>query len=146
MIKVKEYVGVDINPDVLKSAKVFFSNHPNCHFYSLDEFEEEQFTFDCIILSAVIEHLLNPVESILKLKKILSNNGKIIITTPTPKGERIHKFLASFFLTSNEAAEEHNQIFNQADFVELAGKCNCIIDHYELFEFGLNQIVIIKRK
>lgn len=79
--KSKEVFGIDISKTALEKAKqrgiqTFIqdlNSLPLC-------FEDEY--FDHIILTDVIEHVLNPIELLKESKRILKHSGTVIITTP----------------------------------------------------------------
>lgn len=57
-----------------KPDHLFFKEIPTS-FYS---------TFDCIICNFVFEHVDNPVEELVHLKRYLRNEGKIVVIVPNP--------------------------------------------------------------
>jgi len=79
------YTGVDYNIDALKNAEKnldkvihFDFNKDNIeNFFKLIENK-----YDYIICSDVLEHLINPLDLLEKLKNNLNENGKIIISIP----------------------------------------------------------------
>lgn len=77
-----EVVGVEDSESGFKEARL----SPNCHFiqasiYDLPYAELEN-SFDIVISSEVIEHLLYPRELVRAAKKCLKPNGRLILTTP----------------------------------------------------------------
>jgi len=71
--------GADINPHALNYAR---KKYKNCTFFEItnDFFSKEQ--FDIIILSHVLEHVADTNSLIEGLKRLLKNNGKLIIAVP----------------------------------------------------------------
>lgn len=47
-----------------------------------DKLNYKENMFDCVISGEVLEHLENPSKFLKEIKRILKNNGKLIITTP----------------------------------------------------------------
>jgi 2-polyprenyl-3-methyl-5-hydroxy-6-metoxy-1,4-benzoquinol methylase len=136
------YTGVDLNSSVIDYAKEKYSAVKNAKFYSVAEFESQNKQYDCIILSAVIEHSKEPLTLLKFLKNKLRSNGKIIITSPTHLGNGLLKYGAKIGLFSSSAFEEHIHIFSRQDFITIAQELNLKIFTYEKFEFGLNQLVV----
>ena len=120
MLPEKEYVGIDIDKKVIESAKEVNAERKNAKFYSLDEFENKNCKFDTVVLAAVIEHLENPVQTLIKLQKYLQDGGLMIITTPTPKANKILMIGSKFKLFSREALEEHQDLLNKSDFLRIS--------------------------
>ena len=146
MLPEKEYVGIDIDKKVIESAKEVNAERKNAKFYSLDEFENKNCKFDTVVLAAVIEHLENPVQTLIKLQKYLQDGGLMIITTPTPKANKILMIGSKFKLFSREALEEHQDLLNKSDFLRISKKIGLKLEHYETFEFGLNQLVVYRNE
>jgi len=137
-VREKNYYGVDINEDVIQSAKHHYHNKNKIHFYTYQEFEKLDLQYDTIILSAVIEHLSNPQFYLSNFKNLLTTGGRIIITTPTTKAQKILEIGARFNLFSKEAADEHQHLFNRTDFEKFSNEIGLEIEYYGRFEFGLN--------
>ena len=63
--------------------KVKFWESKNCDIISdIANIPVEKETFDYILCSEVIEHLVDPFEALKELKRILRNQGEILITAP----------------------------------------------------------------
>ena len=50
--------------------------------FIIDNITDSEVTFDYIFSDNVIEHLKNPIEYITEMKRVLNNNGEIVIKTP----------------------------------------------------------------
>ena len=70
----------------------------------------------------------------------------MIITTPTPKANKILMIGSKFKLFSREALEEHQDLLNKSDFLRISKKIGLKLEHYETFEFGLNQLVVYRNE
>jgi 2-polyprenyl-3-methyl-5-hydroxy-6-metoxy-1,4-benzoquinol methylase len=140
------YTGTDLDQNVVSEAKKNYSPGKNVFFYTIEEFENLQEKYDFIILSAVIEHFKDPLQTMTGLTRRLQNQGKIIITTPTPRGNTLLKFGSMLGIFSRCAFEDHNQIFSKTDFIALAEKLNLRIIKYDTFEIGMNQLVVLSHE
>lgn len=89
----KKVVGVDIDPNAAKwsrnYADKFAKNPEDLDFYSGSVADLELFNklknhdlFDCLIISEVLEHVRNPVETVNALLPFVKDGGIVIITTP----------------------------------------------------------------
>ena len=97
-----EVVGVEESESGFKEARQKFSE---CHFvqasiYNLTDAEFEN-SFDIVISSEVIEHLLYPRELIRAAKKCLKPNGRLILTTP------YHGYLKNLALALSGKMDQH---------------------------------------
>lgn len=97
-----EVVGVEESETGFQSARLSFSD---CHFikasiYNLP-YAELGNSFDIVISSEVIEHLLYPRELVRAAKKCLKPNGRLIITTP------YHGYLKNIVLALSGKMDQH---------------------------------------
>ncbi|MFH1827802.1 MAG: class I SAM-dependent methyltransferase [Nanoarchaeota archaeon] len=137
-----KYTGIDTNEDFVKKAKEL---HPEQNFLCFTINEKKEIPvekFHSIVLLALIEHLEDPLIVLIKLKKHLYPNGKIIITTPSPTSHYILTIGAKLGLFSKEALEEHHNYYTKRDLFNLFNTANFKILHYKQFQFGLNQVII----
>ena len=104
--------------------------------------------FDSIVSLAVIEHI--PKEQVFEiielLKKSLDKNGRIIITTPTPRNKNFLRFLAKIKLLDKENIKEHEHYWNKEELFDLARNSSLNINYYKKFQLGLNQIIVLSLK
>ena len=76
-----DVLGIDISEKVVEQAKLEFGELFKC----LDIFEYAKITdqsYDYIVMTEVIEHVPEPAEFIRVLLSLLSEKGKLIVTTP----------------------------------------------------------------
>jgi SAM-dependent methyltransferase len=143
VIPFKTYTGVDTDNSIISDAKERYSYLKNVTFYSFDEFVPHLEQYDFIILSAVLEHVKDPILLLKILKDRLRCHGKIIITTPTYFGNCILDFGSKTGIFSRQAFEEHNQILSKRNFEEIAKILDFKVSKYSTFECGLNQLVVL---
>lgn len=97
-----EVVGVEESESGFKFACL---NFPDCHFIQASIYElpfsELENSFDIVISSEVIEHLLYPRELVKAAKKCLKHNGRLIITTP------YHGYLKNTVLALSGKMDQH---------------------------------------
>lgn len=98
--------------------------------------------FNVVTMLAVFEHLENNklIPILGEIKRVLSRNGILIITTPAPWSDKLLHFLARTGLISEEEIHEHKHNLSNfviIDIMEKAGfKKENIKSGY--FELGLN--------
>lgn len=95
----------------------------------------EKGTFDYVTLLAVIEHFHDHKKVIKECHRVLKKDGLLIMTTPMKKAEK-------FIKVYNRKDLGHNRYFTRKDFETLEG---FRLTHYSAFEFGLNQMIVLKR-
>ena len=144
--KIDEYYGIESNDERVSLLKKRF---PKARFYKRDldndvlKFNKR---FDRIVSIAVIEHLFNQKHSFGELVKNLKPGGKILITTPTPFGNDIvHRVGSRVGLFSQNAHDDHIIIYNKQRFEILAKEFGLQIEKYKKFQFGCNQLVVMKK-
>ena len=74
--------------------------------------------------------------------EILNNKGRIIITTPSKLGGKIHALGSGIGLASSFAAEDHQKIFSLGELEALLEKNGFAIIESKKFLFGLNLLIV----
>ena len=77
-----ETMGIDFDEKAVETAK---AKNLNVKLGKLEEQNLPNNYFDAITLSHVIEHVYDPSELLRECKRILKNNGQIVIVTPNNK-------------------------------------------------------------
>lgn len=99
--------------------------------------------YDTVVALAVIEHL--PVNRVYKvLQKFRKTNGQVVITTPSKQSKPILEFMAWLGITDRENIREHKHYWNRKELFDLAKSTGFSVMRYKRFQFGLNQLFIIK--
>jgi 2-polyprenyl-3-methyl-5-hydroxy-6-metoxy-1,4-benzoquinol methylase len=84
--KAKSVVGIDLGEKRIEGAKNFYGNIQNIEFRLLDAFKlNSAFTngsFDIIIALEFIEHIKNPLNFLQIARKLLSDDGLLVLSTP----------------------------------------------------------------
>jgi len=108
--------GVDPSPVCVKNTRAHgFAAHQGC-LPNLPDIGK----FDLVIVSHVLEHLLDPGESLVALAKILRNGGSIY--AEVPDAARYHEFLVAPFQDFNT---EHINHFSPVCLTNLFARCGC---------------------
>lgn len=100
--------------------------------------------FDYIISLAFVEHIKDVASFLGRCKKVLKDDGKIVVTTPHPIGRKVHEIGAALGLFSKEAAEEHEKFLDKRDIESLSFVAGLKLIKYKRFLFGFNQLFVIK--
>lgn len=83
----KKVLGIDFSKEAIDIAQKTHKNH-NLQYQFLDV-KEIKLKYDVIVSLGTLEHMDNPLKTLKILKKHLSKNGKIIVTSPNwtnPRG------------------------------------------------------------
>ena len=103
-------------------------------------------SFDTVVMAALLEHLKSPAVVLMTIHRLLKENGRLLITTPTPLGGRLHGVGSHLGLTHPEAAQEHEQFYDFGSLEPMLLNGGFQIEHYERFLLGLNQLVVAGKK
>jgi SAM-dependent methyltransferase len=140
----QDYLGIEGNPQFIESLS---DSYPG-HRFLLRDLDQEALDldqrFDTILLVAIIEHLKHPDRLVAQLPHYLKPAGRVVMTTPSPFGDKIHRAGARLGLFSKEAVEEHETIFSHQRMVELLQPAGLVIEHYQRFLLGGNQLFICR--
>lgn len=104
--------------------------------------------FDTIVCSAVIEHINTPevLAIFCKFKKILNQNGRIILTTPARIAKPALGLMALMRIIDRKSIAEHKHYWNKKEIYDLAERTGFIIKRHEKFQLGFNQLAVFTHK
>jgi len=113
--EIETYVGIDTHAGLLQLARQLYPQH--C-FYQIDldqhtfpiELAGQQ--FETITMIALLEHLAHPQCAVQQACRLLTPNGYLVVTTPTPLGHRVHYVGASLGLFYQEAVDEYRLVWH----------------------------------
>ncbi len=139
------YTGVEREPWMLDRARRLF---PERRFLGAD-LEDPAFDpgepADRLLLLAVWEHLSDPVSFLRRARGWVAQGGRIVLTTPAPRGAGILDFGSRMGLLSRHADDEHERLWT-IDEIRAAGESSgWSFHHARTFLFGLNQLVVLER-
>lgn len=143
--KTKKVIGFDINKDFIKYAK---RKRPDIEFYVSDgrNLPVKNNSADIVTLIEVLEHLENPEEMIIEAKRILKNNGFLLIVVPN-EDSKIFKFLwfvwSKFF--GKIWKDDHKFRFNENTLIKILEKNNFYILKIVKINFGMLLLCISKK-
>ncbi len=145
--KPASYWGIDVLLEVIEDNRKRYPEHTfSCLDIQSDDIGQIHGVFDVIALIAVIEHIQQPEEALIRLKDELTPEGKMIITAPRLGGELLHTIGAKIGLFSQTALQEHNDRFpDYEDFVKLSELSGLKLILYKRFLWGFNQLVLLSR-
>jgi 2-polyprenyl-3-methyl-5-hydroxy-6-metoxy-1,4-benzoquinol methylase len=136
------YTGIDRNPEIITWLGETYPDHQ----FIEQDFERSPLQvrgkFDTILLLAVVEHLSNPNFLFSQLNSRLKPQGKVIITTPTPIGIRLHAIGAKLNLVYRIAAEDHKTSYSMADLLHLLHNHGMSVKLCKRFLFSFNIMCI----
>jgi 2-polyprenyl-3-methyl-5-hydroxy-6-metoxy-1,4-benzoquinol methylase len=142
---VDAYVGLDMDTHFLQLARHAFPHYP---FYQADLDNEPLHSeitarrFDTVTLLAVLEHLAYPQRAVQQLASLLLPGGRMVITTPTPLGHRVHRLGSYLGLFNYEAVEDHKSILGQRELTGMLHAAGLHVEVYQQFELGCNQLIV----
>jgi cyclopropane fatty-acyl-phospholipid synthase-like methyltransferase len=114
-----------------------------------DRFEFPDRTFDQVALLAVLEHIpLDLVDPLFaEFRRILKDDGSILITTPTPASKPVLEFLAfKLKIISGPEIADHKHYYSRADIEQLAARQGLDCAAYRTFQLGLNSFASLAKR
>ena len=136
------YVGVDWRADAVGELR---ARYPRYEFYERDIDTQPlalPSRFDTVVLLAVIEHLRRPEHLFAQLCGVLRPGGRVVMTSPSAWGNRLHGWGAQVGLFSREAADEHYSIFSRAGLEARIRPHGLALVAFRYFELGCNQLFV----
>ncbi len=144
-----KYVGIELSNNKVSILKKLFPQHT---FLQINienglGLNNGIYThgFDTIALVAVIEHISDPNPMLRDIYELLHIGGKLIITTPTPFGDKVHTLGAMVGLSSKSAVHNHVNLYSKAGIYDLLESYDFKKITYRTFFFGLNQLIIAEK-
>lgn len=138
----QSYIGIEEDANLISWLE---ENFPNRKFYQRDLDHDDldiPGQFDTILMVALIEHLRNPERLLAQIPDHLKNEGRLVITTPTPFGDRIHRIGARLGFFSMIAVRDHEIIYTKTRLQSLLEKNGFTIIHNRSFLIGGNQLFV----
>jgi 2-polyprenyl-3-methyl-5-hydroxy-6-metoxy-1,4-benzoquinol methylase len=133
----ESYLGVDIDDESLAVAR---RRHPQHRF---EKEVPEGARYDTVASMAVIEHVSDPADYLRHLSGFLGDGGRIVLTTPHPRMERVYAWGAKARLFSPRASEEHEHLLAPRALEACAERAGLRVAHYQTFLGGANQLAVL---
>ena len=149
----RTYVGIDGKEELIETLQKNHRDLSNRKFHCINIENENELSmlisytsFNTIILLAVIEHLRNPKIILSFCKKMLADDGTLVLTTPTRGGDKIGSLLYKHLSSKKEFTFPHVKIYDKRSLNELLESYNFRVDIYSKFEYGMNQLFVCSKK
>jgi 2-polyprenyl-3-methyl-5-hydroxy-6-metoxy-1,4-benzoquinol methylase len=144
----RRYIGVDQDADSLNEAKTRFPEH---RFEMVTDFSiwvsrPQIEKFDTIVMLAVIEHLKKPQAVLRNLSRMLTKEGRFVLTTPCPYFEKLYTSGTKLGLFSKHANEEHETLVDFERMTTIAEGCDLRVSTYKRFLLWANQLFVLTKK
>ena len=144
-----KYVKEIIDEGIGLDGEVNNENYENLVFIKFNfknKLPDDMGKFDKIVMLAVLEHIeVNNVDKLLsEFKKVLSDNGQVILTTPTPMSKPLLKFLAKLKIINEDEIADHKKYYSKSDITEMAKKNKLKLVSYKLFQMGFNSEIVFE--
>lgn len=137
---IRKIDAVDVNPDYVRVAKSHATDtRISFHQASIYSLPFPDGSFDCIILSEVLEHLAQEKKALLELRRILKKNGTLLITVPNHRfpllWDPLNWFLMHLFGTHVNKHiwwlagiwADHDRLYTEANFVRVLERSGFLV-------------------
>jgi len=101
--------------------------------------------FENVTMLAVIEHIENVKGLLSECKRVLKDNGRLIITTPAKRAKPILDIFSKIYLVDDRMISQHKRYYTRKtlkSLLELYFKEVKVIP----FQFGFNLLVVCNNK
>lgn len=137
------YVGVDVMPAALEYNA---QRYPGYSYYLCD-LDTEPLSlgdrhFEVVTMVALLEHLHSPERILSQIPSLLEPEGLLLITTPSPLGDWVHRLGSRIRLFYPEAHVQHVRIYDRRALEDLLLRFGYQIQHFRTFLAGTNQLIV----
>lgn len=141
-----EVVGIDLNKEDVETAKKRLSAAyvKNIETDKLDSLG----TFDCVIFADVIEHLIDPVATLRKIKAMLNKSGSIIFSIPNMAhmGTRLMLLEGRFeYAETGLLDKTHLHYYDRREVERIFEEAGYIIENFDWVERYIPQKILMTR-
>lgn len=141
--KIKSGIGLDYDVENYEDGSIQLIKH---RFKKKLPFGK--YSFNKIVMLAVLEHInLDETGKLFnEYHRILTDEGRLILTTPTPFGRPILEFMAfKLGIISKVEMADHKKYYDRGDIEELTRKTGFKIVTYRTFQLGMNSFCIMQK-
>jgi SAM-dependent methyltransferase len=135
----EDYTGVDVDKAALAQAR---QKYPYLRFYDTDEFRDKDEHFDSIACTAVIALVDDKLEFLRIMKRRLNDGGKILITTPHPRVNWVHRVGVNAGFMKDDGYAQRKQLGKHM-IANLASRAGLRLRESHSFMFGMNQLFVL---
>lgn len=136
-------IGIDKKVKDYSSSKLVLKRN-----YALNKIPLEKGGVDIVTAMAVLEHLVNPQAILNECFRILKKDGKLILTTPSPRAKPILEFLAfKLKLIDEKEIKDHQNYFQPSDLISMLTKAGFKEKNIktQYFEWHFNILVVASK-
>lgn len=137
-------IGVDLAPD-------FDVNAPGLKLVQADlntPLPLRSSSADVVLSLAVIEHLTAAVLHLQEIRRVLKPHGRLLLTTPSPRGKPVLEFLAfRLGVIDRLEIEDHKNYFDGRSLTAMLLEAGFASEQLQVstFQLGMNNIVTASR-
>ncbi len=104
-------------------------------------------SFNKVTMLAVLEHipLSEVIDDLAEIRRVISNKGFLIMTTPTPRSKLLLETLAVCNVISKGEVFDHKKYYGKSDIVDLAKLTGFRVHLYKTFQLGMNSLIILAK-
>lgn len=101
--------------------------------------------FDKVVILAVLEHIKNKKDLAKEIYRVLKKEGKVIITVPSPKADKLLEILVKLKIIDEIDFIKQHTTPAHSDVLTMFNNCEFKLLMHKKFQFGYNNIYIFMK-
>ena len=139
------YVGIDLEPDAVNTAKAFITNKDSIVHGSVEAMPFEDQHFDSVLYLDVIEHVQNDKASLQEAFRVLKPGGRITVSTPNAGAPLTDTFFCEY-MHDHGHMENQRHGYHADELTKLMKDSGFEIQHVDYSNVFLSELLITATK
>lgn len=103
----------------------------------------DESSFDCILMLAFVEHLREPEYLAQECRRLLANEGRVVLSIPSPIVDHALPWLIRLGILDGMEVDQHSGI-TATQILNLFTSADFAVEHLRRFQLGVNNLIVFR--